>query len=173
MRKDRVLLGHRDVFRIMRTLEGKKVLVVSSFPKTIVSQYARRELVFPNGDLPRLSLSVEKAPITFADAIPDFARWEDSLQDCFMRCMKHDFEVALIGAGAYSNPLGPLLYRQGKKVVVLNSSIQIAFGIKGKRWETAQWAEGVRKLFIQYWVYPSAEEKPPGAEKVDNGSYWG
>ena len=169
-----VLIENLDPFSIMGALKGKRVLVVSAFPKTIESQYARRHLLFKDESfLPAFHLIVEKAPVTFADVEPILPTWKESLMECYARCVARQFDVALIGAGSYSNPLGNLLFQAGAQVVVMNSSIQIVFGIKGKRWETQPWAEGVRRLFNEHWVYPMEEETPEGHAKVDPGSgYW-
>lgn len=172
-RKDVVLLSGLNPHRLMGALEGKRVLVVSSFPKTIAMQYEKRRLLFENERfLPDFHLILEKAPVTNAGAEPSFPTWEDSLLDCYRRCMNHMFDVALIGAGSYSTPLGNLIFQTGHQVAVLNSNIQIVFGIKGRRWETQAWAEGTRALFNEHWVYPLEEETPPQVDKVDGGSYW-
>ncbi len=174
LRKDARLLNGDDPFKIMEALKGKRVLVVSSFTSTIVSQYQKRKFLFPDESyLPEFKLIVEKAPVTYANVEPVFSTWEESLLDCYNRCIQHSFDVVLIGAGSYSMPLGNLLFKRGAQVIVLNSSIQMVFGMKGRRWETQPWAVETRKLFSEYWGYPSIEETPAGYEGVDPGSgYW-
>lgn len=120
-------------------LKGRRVLVVSSFAETIKSQYKKREFIYPSSDtLPAFDLKVVQAPVTNADANPQFKTWEETLLDLFRRCMKKDFEIALIGAGWYSLPLGDLLFQSGKQVIVVNAHIQLLFGIKGGRWDANQ-----------------------------------
>jgi hypothetical protein len=152
-------------------LKGRRVLVVSSFAETIKSQYKKREFIYPSSDtLPAFDLKVVQAPVTNADAIPQFKTWEETLLDLFRRCMKQDFEIALIGAGSYSLPLGDLLFQSGKQVIVMNAHIQLLFGIKGGRWDANQaWGH-----YNESWVRPSPQEVPPNSKIVDFGKnpYW-
>ena len=48
---------------------------------------------------------------------------------------KEDFDICLIGAGAYGFPLAAYVKRKGKKAVHLGGALQLLFGIKGSRWE--------------------------------------
>ena len=49
------------------------------------------------------------------------------------RIGKIDFDVALLGCGAYGLPFAASIKRMGKKAVHLGVATQILFGIKGKR----------------------------------------
>ena len=48
---------------------------------------------------------------------------------------KKDFDIALIGAGAYGMPLAYKIKKMGKKAIHIGGSLQCLFGIKGSRWE--------------------------------------
>ena len=52
--------------------------------------------------------------------------------------MKIDFDVAIIGCGAYGFPLAAKLKQAGKQAIHLAGATQLLFGIKGKRWEEYQ-----------------------------------
>ena len=87
---------------------------------------------------------------------------------------KLDFDIALIGCGAYGFPLGNFIFKKMKKTAIqLGGTVQVFFGIKGKRWE-GQFDEcDYRKFFNNYWVRPSDEETPlDDAKNVENGCYW-
>jgi len=152
-------------------LAGRRVLVVSSFTETIQSQYKKRQFIYPDSNtLPAFDLITVQAPVTNADAVPQFSTWEETLIDLFNRCMKQDFDIALIGAGSYSLPLADMLFQSGKQVIVMNAHIQLLFGIKGGRWDDNQaWGH-----YNQYWVRPSQKETPPNSKVVDFGKnpYW-
>ena len=86
--------------------------------------------------------------------------------------MKIDFDVAIIGCGAYGFPLAAKLKLAGKQAIHLAGATQLLFGIKGKRWEENGAFAYVQKFFNDAWVYPSDEDKPKEAAKVENGCYW-
>ena len=82
---------------------------------------------------------------------------------------KYDFDIAIIGAGAYSLPLAAYVKQLGKIAVQMSGSTQILFGIKGKRWEQIP---EISKFFNENWIRPSEDETPKGSTKVEGGSYW-
>jgi hypothetical protein len=93
---------------------------------------------------------------------------------------KVDYDICLIGCGAYGFHLAAHVKRTGKKAVHLGGALQLLFGIKGKRWEDPYY--GVHKwkipygsytnLMNEFWVRPSINETPINAEKVENSCYW-
>jgi hypothetical protein len=90
-----------------------------------------------------------------------------------------EYDIALIGCGAYGFPLAAHAKRMGKKAVHLGGALQILFGIKGKRWEDPNYSVGFGnrtnpylEMFNEYWVRPSADECPKDAKSVENGCYW-
>ncbi len=58
----------------------------------------------------------------------------------------------------------------GKGAVHLGGDLQLMFGILGKRWENN---ERIIDLRNDHWVYPSKDETPEEAIRVENGCYWG
>jgi glycerol-3-phosphate dehydrogenase len=54
---------------------------------------------------------------------------------CKKRSTKKDYDVALIGCGAYGLPLASHVKRKGKQSIHLGGGLQLLFGIKGKRWD--------------------------------------
>ena len=165
-----------------RALAGKKVLVVHPFAETIFHQYKNRGKLFVDEDcLPRFeSLNVIKAVQTLGQNNTAFTDWFEALQWMKDEVDKHDFDICLIGAGAYGFPLAAHVKRQGKKAVHLGGSLQLLFGIKGKRWEdinygVAEWniPNGFYvDLMNKYWVRPMHKEKPKTADNVEGASYW-
>lgn len=151
-------------------LKGKKVLVIHPFEKTIRSQYAKRELLFPGTDiLPEFDLQVLRAVQTTGSATDDrFETWFDALQYMCDECDMMDFDIALIGCGAYGFPLAAHIKRSGRQAVHLGGVLQILFGIKGRRWDESD----THLMYNEHWVYPDASEIPAGADKVENACYW-
>ena len=155
-------------------LKGKKVLVIHPFKETIERQYKRREEIFPGTDiLPEFELKTLKAVQTVAgEKDKRFSTWFDALEWMYQEAMKIDFDVAIIGCGAYGYPLAAKLKQAGKQAIHLAGATQLLFGIKGKRWEENTAFAYVQKFFNDAWVYPSDEDKPKAANKVEGGCYW-
>ena len=165
-----------------RALEGKRVLVVHPFAKLIETQYKNhREHLFANKDvLPSFELATIPAVQSLGGEANGFKDWFEALQWMKDEIDKQDYDVALIGCGAYGFHLAAHVKRRGKKAVHLGGSLQLLFGIKGKRWENPNYgaislgATGrYPALFNDYWVYPNEGSKPANANQVEGGCYWG
>lgn len=153
-----------------KALEGKKVLVIHPFAETIKRQYLRRELLWDNPDvLPAFDLQTIKAVQTIAFEESSFSDWFEALDSMKAQMDKADYDIAIIGCGAYGFSLAAYAKRQGKKAIHLGGATQILFGIKGKRWDEMP---SVNKFYNEYWVYPSSDETPHGKDKVEGGCYW-
>lgn len=155
-------------------LENKKVLVIHPFAETIKKQYSKRKLIWGSYNiLPEFELLTLKSVQTIAgQKDPRFNDWFEALDWMFNESMKIDFDIAIIGCGAYGFPLATRIKKAGKQAVHLAGATQILFGIKGKRWEEDPAYEYVRNFFNEYWVYPSSHEKPLNAATIENGCYW-
>lgn len=155
-------------------LEGKKVVVIHPFDKTIQSQYKKRELLFPGTNiLPEFELRTVRAVQTLADQTDErFVNWFEALDWMFNEAMKEDFDVAIIGCGAYGFPLAAKIKQAGKISIHLGGGTQLLFGIKGRRWEVEQASKFAKLLDNPAWVRPSEDERPKGAEKVEEACYW-
>lgn len=155
-------------------LKGKKVLVIHPFTETIRSQYQKREKIFPGTDiLPEFELKTLKAVQTLAGNKDDrFSTWFEALEWMYQEAMKIDFDIAIIGCGAYGMPLAAKVKKAGKQAIHLAGATQLLFGIRGKRWDTDPAFEYVRKWYNDDWIYPSEDDKPLNAKKVEGGCYW-
>lgn len=155
-------------------LRGKKVLVIHPFSDTIQRQYNKREALFPGTEiLPEFELKILKAVQTAAgEEDSRFGNWFEALDWMHAEAMKIDFDVAIIGCGAYGLPLAAKLKSSGKQAIHLGGPTQILFGIKGKRWEENKAFAYVQKYFNDAWVYPSDADRPKQASKVEDGCYW-
>ena len=160
-----------------KALEGKKILVIHPFEDTIKSQYKKREFLFKNNLLPKFELKVIKAVQTVAGEKPAFKNWFEALEHMKKQMDDIDYDIALIGCGAYGFNLAAHAKRMGKKGFHLGGVLQILFGIIGKRWENPKQANGIYlKLFNEHWVRPANNEKPISIHKnpslVENSTYW-
>jgi len=125
------------------------------------------------GKLCNKSLKTIKAVQTIAGTVdPRFSAWFDALEYMYQEAMKTEFDVALIGCGAYGFPLAARLKASGKKAIHMGGMLQILFGIKGARWETVSAFEYVKKLFNEHWIYPLDTDRVEHSEKVEDNCYW-
>lgn len=156
-------------------LEGKKVLVIYPLSNTIQNQYAKREKLFKDTNiLPQFELKTLQAVQTVAGEKDDrFADWFEALEWMYQEAMKIDFDIAVIGCGAYGFPLAAKLKKAGKQAFHLGGATQLLFGIKGKRWlEENEAYAGIQRFFNEDWVFPAEEDRPQNANTVENGCYW-
>lgn len=159
-----------------RILEGKKVLVVHPFAETIIKQYNKKEKLFNNPNvLPTFKkITVLKAIQSLGGDNSEFQNWFEALQWMKDKMDESDYEICLIGCGAYGFPLAAHAKRQGKKAIHLGGALQLLFGIRGRRWENPNLNKGydISSYMNDYWVRPSIEEKPNKSENVENACYW-
>lgn len=151
-------------------LEGKTVLVIHPYDESITAQYARREKIFPGKNiLPAFTLKTIRAVQSIANNKTGFNTWFEAYEHMCRQISETEFDIAIIGCGAYGFPLAAHVKRMGKKAVHLGGSTQILFGIKGKRWEDHEF---ISKLMNENWVRPSQKEVPSNHNKVEDGCYW-
>ena len=153
-------------------LQNQVVLVIHPFEQSIKKQYNKRQLLFEDERvLPEFELKTLKAVQSIAGNNPGFKTWFEALDWMCQQIASIEFDVAIIGAGAYGLPLASYIKSIGKKAVHLGGGTQILFGIKGERWDKNP---RFQKLYNQSWVRPLPSETPNNSESVDRGyfSYW-
>lgn len=155
-------------------LKNKKVLVVHPFVDSIRYQYENnREKLFDNKDvLPNFKkLITVKAVQTIAGNNDSrFKDWFEALQYMKDEIDKCDYDIALIGCGAYGMCLAAHVKRMGKQAVHLAGWTQMLFGVYGNRWKEEQ--PQYAKFINEHWIRPRDNEKPKGADTIEGGCYW-
>lgn len=154
-------------------LKDKKVLVIHPFEESIKKQYyEHREDIYENQKiLPEFELKTIKAIQTLAGEKSNFETWFDALNNMKKQVDKTDFDVAIIGCGAYGFPLASHIKEVLKRQAIhLGGVTQLLFGIKGKRWEEWEHYTSLRKNQGKQWI--TALEIPKNYKKVENGCYW-
>lgn len=152
-------------------LRDRKVLVIHPFTDTIGEQYCTRraELFDDPGVLPPFELHLIKAVQSAAGETPPFESWFAALDSMKAAMDAVDYEVCIVGAGAYGLPLGAHAKRSGKLAIHMGGATQILFGIKGRRWDDHEVISG---LYRDSWVRPRPTEVPRDALDVEDGCYW-
>lgn len=156
-----------------KALEGKKVLVINPFDETIKKQYEKRDKLFKNPDvLPEFELItyIPVQGIGHAKKYLEYKTWFEALAAMKADIKKINFDIAIIGAGAYGMFLAQYVKSLGKKAIHMGGATQLLFGIKGSRWDS--WLG--KNYYNEYWTRPSKEETPEGVELFEHGTmaYW-
>lgn len=147
-------------------LKGKKVLVIHPFEDSIRQNYLNKEKLFKNKSfLPEFDLLTLKSVQSIAGNKTEYINWFEALASMQNRIEQIDFDIALIGAGAYGLPLGAYVKSIGKKAVHVGGILQLFFGIKGKAWNKLG-------IYNEAWTSPMETEVPQDFKKVEAGRYW-
>lgn len=153
-------------------LRERRVLVIHPFAKTIEKQYfENRQGLFPQPNfLPIFELLTLEAVQSLGKPDSRFKDWFEGLDWMTENALGQEFEVALVGCGAYGLPLAARLKKSGKRVLHLGGATQVLFGIRGRRWEQTP---KFKQLMNENWVRPRADETPVQHYRVGGGgSYW-
>lgn len=155
-------------------LEGKKVLVIHPQAEIIAKQYQKREKLFPGTNiLPEFELHVQKAVQTNAGETDErYADWFEALDAMYEEAMRVDFDLAILGCGAYGFPLASKFKLAGRQAVHMGGTTQILFGIHGKRWDEDKNHQFLKQYDSDAWVRLTDKDKPRNAKSVEDGCYW-
>lgn len=153
-------------------LKGKKVLVIHPMAATIKTQYHNhRASIYKGTDiLPEFDLQTIKAVQTAAGEVdPRYDTWFNALDDMIAQIKTKEFDIALVGAGAYGFPLAAHIKRMNKQAIHVGGCLQLLFGIKGARWENN---ELYKSFYNEAWVRPASNETPENHTSIEGGCYW-
>ena len=119
--------------------------------------------------MPEFELQLLRAPQTLAGNSDGYASWTEAYEK--MRCAisAMEFDVAILGCGAYGLPLGAQIKSIGKIAIHLGGATQLLFGISGKRWADKP---SFQAIMTDEWRFPLENEKPRNLEMVEEGCYW-
>jgi hypothetical protein len=159
-------------------LKGKRIAVISSFANTCVSQAAKAEEIWgpswesllpPATWIPIQTGYAPRLAAGRAEWNPPCKSWQVAMDRCVEQITEAGVDIALIGCGGIGMPLAGRLKELGLPCVVLGGAIQVLFGIMGNRWANHS---VISKFWNDAWVWPSEEETPRGAAKIEGGCYW-
>lgn len=147
---------------------NKKMLFITAFPKTAKQQLKNGNLykMFGlNPDDHPLSIKFVKSPVSFCGNTPHKNILE-SFNELKKSVAEKEFDIAVIGCGAYSMIIGDFIYTQlNKSSIITGGTVQLWFGIRGKRWDKYD-------IYNEYWCDILKEEVPTNSYLVENGCYF-
>jgi len=153
-----------------KTLEGKNVLIIHPFEQTIISQYKKHEQLFVNKKiLPKFNLLTIKAEQTNGGGLTNSKPFIESLEIMITKMDKINYDIAIIGCGAYGLLLADHAKRKEKQAIHIGGGLQIMFGVKGKRWDVHP---EISAMYNEHWVRPMDEEKTINFHAIEGGTYW-
>lgn len=163
-----------------RALEGKRIVIVHPFAELIERQYSKRTLLFDNPlVLPEFKLRTVKAVQSLGGESNGYRDWFEALEWMKNEIDKEEYDICIIGCGAYGFPLAAHVKRTGHKAIHVGGSLQLWFGIKGKRWEMPNKSDlheipddfYLRLMDRVSWVRPYNYVSDK-TKVVENGCYW-
>ena len=155
-----------------RALGGKRVLVVHPMVHTISYQKSQYSSIWPGASLGILTLIQAPYP-PMVSGKAEYLNWFDAFHTMSFNISRYEFDIAIVGAGAYSLPLLHFIKTAlGKPCVHLGGRLQLLFGILGRRWDKDPTAK--REGYGQHgrWIRPLDIDVPKNAHLVEKGCYW-
>jgi len=153
-------------------IASSRWLVISPFVDSMRAQLPRLGEVHHNSarqgiDWKKISKNCRflRCPLHWHLAASPFSSWKEGLDRLAEAAAVEDFDVALIGAGAWSLPLAARIKQTGRSAIHTGGETQLIFGIRGKRWDDYN-------FYNSAWISPSPEETPQANQKIDDGCYW-
>lgn len=171
----RVEPGTNESFRyetpFTKSFEGKRVLVLSNFIESINKQWLIKDTLFKDNDvLPDFDLVTYKTVSSFLLKSPH-SGWRESYELMINDISKLDFDIALVGAGSYSQPICHFVKKEmNKPILNIGGGLPLYFGVMGQRWEGDN--ELLSKINKQNWIKPLENEKPDNSSLIEGGCYW-
>ena len=153
------------------SLADKKVLVIHPFKDTIDKQLLIKDKIWSNPQVLSFGeTTILKSTQSIGGIGPD-KDWFESFDNMKGQIAKIDFDVALLGCGAYGIPLmGWIKDSLMKSAIYVGGGLQLYFGIRGKRWDRSP---DVSKFYNDSWVRCSEQEKPRHINMAgDEASYF-
>lgn len=154
---------------IFSMMNGKKVLVISSFDGLIQQQFNSGNLKKIYSNFPNIiKLNTIKFPYCFHNNGPH-QNYFETLDTVFEEIKQIDFDIAILGCGAYGHMLCHKIDKElNKDAIYVGGSIQTLFGIISSREK-----EHGKIKYNENWisVIPS-EYRPQNYKLIENGCYW-
>ena len=153
------------------SLRDKKVLVVHPFKESINSQWQKKDRIWQNPDVLNFGELITYQSVQSIGGRGPHSNWFESLELMMEDISKIDFDVAMLGCGAYGIPLLGFIKKELQKSgLYIGGGLQLYFGIRGQRWDRSP---DVSCYYNGDWIRCSEQEKPRHINMAgDEASYF-
>jgi len=162
--------------RWTKLLKGHSVSVISCFTKTMERQVPKLDKVWQSEIFPS-DIKWKWVQTGHCELVAGSRnRWPSNIESSLdaidwivSEVVRQGSRFAIIGCGGIGMPVALKLKERGVIAIVVGGSIQVLFGIRGRRWKNHSI---VSKFWNEHWVSPSEDETPNSADMVEGGCYW-
>lgn len=155
-------------------LKGKKVLVINPFVDSFKKQIDSKFRIFKNKPLFN-----ESQEFIFYKSFNTLVGnnihndWFETFKIMCNDIKNIDFDIALLGCGAYGLPICDFIKNElNKSAIYIGGGIQLLFGVMGKRWEeNPMWKQIISENECKF-IKPCGNEIIPNKNEWENGCYW-
>ena len=160
-------------FSVLPFLCDLKWLVVSPFVGSMQKQLPNMKNIFRKFSWADSTKGIQEScqfvrcPLfSYMEPSP-FKSWSEGLEKLQESVLLHEFDLAIVGAGAWSLPLVAAIKRAGRRAMHFGGATQLFFGIRGKRWD-----HYIYDHLNEYWIRPLPDDTPKGYRVKEDGCYW-
>jgi len=157
---------------IFDKIRDKRVLVISSFTGLVKQQYESGNIYKLGIDFPTVKhVDGVTTPYCFLNQGPHKDYFE-TLESIFEEIRKKEFDIALLGCGAYGHMLTHKIHADlGKDAFYIGGCVTNVFGILSKRERTVGMGKHVQTN--EHWILDIPESyRPPNFKDIEDGCYW-
>jgi hypothetical protein len=160
-------------------LAGKRLLIVAPFARLLAARCERATFEATWAKTGKrwfapASVAAVEFPYGYVTETETHRRFGDVLRLHEQVCAdiaRHEFDVALIAAGALGIPLATSVKRLGRIGLSLGGHLQVIFGVRGRRWNDDPFYRD--HVMNEAWIDVPAGYRPRGFTNLtDGGAYW-
>lgn len=154
---------------IYQHMKNKRILVISSFDELIKQQYDNGNVNKLGLNFPNINgLDVVKFPYCFLNNGPH-KNYFETLESVFEEIKKKEFDIALLGCGAYGHMLTHKIHSElNKDAIYVGGTITNLFGILSSR--EMKYTDLKHN---EFWITQIPDKyKPSNYKSIEDGCYW-
>ena len=139
--------------------EGRKVLIVSPFSRSVQAQLEFKDKLIRDYTFPTAEYMTYTSPITYNNRLDVMrgnipsrtSNWLDEVDLMSQELANLDFDIALLSCGSYATPLGVSIMRSGRRAFYLGGMLNVVFNLYGARYDIPEYNS---KLVLENRIDP-------------------